>query len=202
MPTASLTASDTVAAPEPEPVPVAPVVAVLEPTSTVTPSVEAPEAPEAIALEPETVSAPPPLPDPVTQTAPGVEPASETVPEAQEVETAAVTTGPPSIEPGRAMQIVYTKSDADIPAESEDALSAVAEAIKANEDLRVQLMAFAGGSDLSSSKARRLSLSRALSVRSYFIGQGVRSTRIDVRALGDKTDENPINRVDINITQR
>ncbi len=62
-------------------------------------------------------------------------------------------------------------------------------------DLRVQLLAYAGGEALSSSKARRLSLSRALAVRSYLIENGLRSTRIDVRALGDKTTEEPVNRV-------
>ncbi len=58
-------------------------------------------------------------------------------------------------------------------------------------------MAYAAGEDLSSSKARRISLSRALSVRSYLIEKGVRSTRIDVRALGDKAEGDQKNRVDV-----
>ena len=66
----------------------------------------------------------------------------------------------------------------------------------------LQLMAYAGGESLSSGKARRLSLSRALSVRSYLIENGVRSTRIDVRALGNKTAEEPLNRVDVTIAER
>ena len=113
-----------------------------------------------------------------------------------------MSTGPLQLEPGRALQIIYNQPVADIPTASEDDLAAIASAIKANDNYRIQLMAYAGDNNLSSSKARRLSLSRALSVRSYFIGQGVRSTRIDVRALGDKTDEKPVNRVDINITER
>jgi len=44
---------------------------------------------------------------------------------------------------------------------------------------------------------RRLSLSRALAVRAFLIDQGVRSTRLDVRALGDKTGDGPADRVDI-----
>ncbi len=47
------------------------------------------------------------------------------------------------------------------------------------------------------SKARRLSLSRALAVRAFLIDQGVRSTRMDVRALGDKVQDGPSDRVDI-----
>jgi outer membrane protein OmpA-like peptidoglycan-associated protein len=87
-------------------------------------------------------------------------------------------------------------------AEFKEALAALAESVKDKPELRLQLMAYAGGADLSSSKARRLSLSRALSVRSFLIEKGVRSTRIDVRALGNKTTDEPVNRVDINIVKR
>ena len=37
---------------------------------------------------------------------------------------------------------------------------------------------------------------RALAVRTYLLAQGVQSTRIDVRALGNTTDEQPVDRVD------
>ena len=76
------------------------------------------------------------------------------------------------------------------------------EKMKGQDDLRLQLMAYAGGPSLSSSLARRMSLSRALSVRSFLIENGVRSTRIDVRALGNKTTEEPVNRVDLNVAER
>lgn len=74
--------------------------------------------------------------------------------------------------------------------------------MQADDKSRVQLMAYAAGEDLSSSKARRISLSRALSVRSYLIEKGVRSTRIDVRALGDKADGDQKNRVDVNMIEQ
>ena len=63
-------------------------------------------------------------------------------------------------------------------------------------------MAYAVGVDLTASQARRISLSRALSVRSYLIEKGVRSSRIDVRALGDKGEGDPKNRVDVNLIDR
>jgi outer membrane protein OmpA-like peptidoglycan-associated protein len=47
-----------------------------------------------------------------------------------------------------------------------------------------------------------MSLSRALSIRSYLIAKGVRSTRIDVRALGDQIPGGEPNRVDLKITDR
>ncbi len=64
-------------------------------------------------------------------------------------------------------------------------------------DSRLQLKAYASASGGTASAARRLSLSRALSVRSYLIEKGVRSTRIDVRALGLADDGGPEDRVDV-----
>ena len=71
-----------------------------------------------------------------------------------------------------------------------------------DDDLRIQLQAYAQGDGTNASKARRLSLSRALQVRSYLIDRGVRSTRIDVRALGANVPSGPADRVDIKTVQR
>lgn len=75
-------------------------------------------------------------------------------------------------------------------------LDALAKAILNNED-RLQLKAYAAAAGADASGARRLSLSRALAVRSYLIDKGVRSTRIDVRALGAAADGGTLDRVDI-----
>ncbi len=40
-------------------------------------------------------------------------------------------------------------------------------------------------------------MSRALEVRKHLIDRGVRGSRIDVRALGDKAESAPLDRVDI-----
>lgn len=183
--------ADAVPPPAPEPAPAAP-------TAT----------PEPVVAE----IAPPPAPEPELSETPALPPEPDLVAEtpemvvedssAENTETASTTTGPTTLEPGRAMEVVFEGIDDDLSGNAMGDLDAIAATISANEDLRIQLMAYAGGADLSSSKARRLSLKRALTVRSYFIEQGVRSTRIDVRALGDKTDEEPINRVDVNITER
>ena len=74
--------------------------------------------------------------------------------------------------------------------------------MKTDDGLRLQLFAYAGEAKLSASKARRLSLSRALTVRSHLIDKGVRSTRIDVRALGNRIGKGPPSRVDLRLTQR
>ncbi len=100
------------------------------------------------------------------------------------------------------MKVVFEGEESRLPESVEASLRETAGALKGRQEMRLQLMAYAGGSSLSPSKARRLSLSRALSVRSFLIEHGVRSTRIDVRALGNKTTEEPVNRVDVIITER
>ena len=186
------------AAPEPTPLPVAPAESDVSSTSSST---------TAIALEPTVPNAPPEAPEVVeiettsTYTAADETSSSSAEATATEVATASsIASGMSSS--ANALQIVFGDEDSKLPGNAEARLNAIAEQIKDSDNSRIQLLAYAGGESLSASKARRLSLSRALSVRSFFIENGVRSTRIDVRALGNKTDEQPINRVDINIIER
>jgi len=67
-------------------------------------------------------------------------------------------------------------------------LAKIADRLKKNQDLRVQLIAYAAGSEDQASQARRLSLSRALAIRGYLFDQGVGASRMDVRALGNKLE--------------
>jgi len=107
-----------------------------------------------------------------------------------------------TLKKGRALQVVFGTKVSKLPDNAKPDLLGLAKKLKGKDNLRLQLLAYAGGKDLSPSKARRMSLSRALSVRSFLIESGVRSTRIDVRALGSKTTEDPVNRVDVNIAER
>ena len=61
----------------------------------------------------------------------------------------------------------------------------------------IQVRAYAAGTSESNSAARRLSLKRAVAVRSYMIHKGMQAARIDVRALGPAPDAGPPDRVDI-----
>ncbi len=81
-------------------------------------------------------------------------------------------------------------------------LDRVVDGLKSDGRLRLQLLAYAGGTGNTPRQSRRLSLSRALSVRSYLIDKGVRSTRIDVRALGNRYEDGPPDRVDVIVTRR
>lgn len=91
----------------------------------------------------------------------------------------------------------FEKDDARLTQDSQARLLGLAKSMTGDESLQIQLLAYAAGDEDSTGKARRLSLSRALTVRSYLIDQGVRSTRIEVRALGNKVPDGNPDRVDV-----
>jgi outer membrane protein OmpA-like peptidoglycan-associated protein len=95
------------------------------------------------------------------------------------------------------LQIRFAPKSPDLPNKAETVLSALAKKLNDDPGLRVQLHGYATGPVESPSQARRLSLFRALSVRTFLMKKGVRSTRIDVRALGSKDDAGPKDRVDV-----
>jgi len=134
---------------------------------------------------------PPPLPSPK----PAVTAA------AKQVEKAAI---PKRIDlkPGRALRLEFADGESNLSINAKSDLKQISNKARDSTKFRIQLLAFAGGKNLSSSKARRLSLSRALSVRSQLIESGLRSTQINVRALGNKTADKPLNRVDVNFVER
>ncbi len=96
----------------------------------------------------------------------------------------------------------FPAEDAALPPEAERPLARLAGRLGEDERLRLRLKAYASGDSGSASQTRRLSLSRALAVRAFLIEQGVRSTRIDLRALGDRTEDEPADRVDILVVER
>jgi outer membrane protein OmpA-like peptidoglycan-associated protein len=139
----------------------------------------APAAPAAATAETE----PPPPPAESLTSGPAVEP-----------QTAALPSAPALAEQ---IRVLFRDGSVELSNDAKRKLSAIATALKENSTMRVQLLAYAKASSDGTSRARRLSLSRALAVRAYLIEQGVRSTRMDVRALGDRIGDGPADRVDI-----
>jgi outer membrane protein OmpA-like peptidoglycan-associated protein len=76
-------------------------------------------------------------------------------------------------------------------------LIGIAARLQQDENTRLEVLGYASGTPETNRESRRLSLERALAVRSYLIGQGVRRTRIDVRALGQTASQGPADRVDL-----
>ncbi len=104
--------------------------------------------------------------------------------------------------PPRAVQVLFGPGSAKLDKAATVGMKRIADAMNSDASMRIQLLAYAGGASMSASQARRLSLSRALAARSYLIGRGVRSTRIDVRALGNKSSAGPLDRIDLMVVRR
>ncbi len=145
---------------------------------------------------------------PAAAMAPRVEPAPIAVAEAPiaaapagQTQLAARTPASQSVS-GDQLSISFDSNSADLDDSSHSDLDDVASQLSSDDSLRVRLVAYADGEDSEASKARRLSLSRALAVRSYLIKQGIRSTRMDVRALGNKVEGGPADRVDVVVVTR
>lgn len=96
-----------------------------------------------------------------------------------------------------ALRVGFSGAETELSQASRQRVVAFAAAVPQDEAVRITVNAYAGGDAADPSRARRTSLSRALAVRSALMEAGIRSTRIDVRALGLAAGDGPADRVDI-----
>ncbi len=174
----------------------------LKPAPSPTPVLSTVTAPEPSAPRP----SPARLPEPATAI-PAIAPAAVT-PAAVTASTAVAPAQVAALSPARqtgagpqSLRIPFSGEAAVLPEPAKGDLKQIAGSLSKDPALRVQVMAYASGSD-DGGKARRLSLSRALAVRTYLIEQGIGSTRIDVRALGNTAEGGPSDRVDLVVVSR
>jgi outer membrane protein OmpA-like peptidoglycan-associated protein len=207
----ALTPAQPIVTPVPPPPPELP--PVIETVILSSPEPAAPEAPafefdrpEGTAPPPidetpvQSVALEPPAPAPEPMPAPEVAPEPAPAPVVEQEAPTQVAALPPAVEPlgeGQVLRVTFAPEQEVLPGDFAGALQTLAGQLKVDEATRLQLRAYSGGTPETASQARRLSLTRALAVRSYLIGQGVRSTRIDVRALGLVEDGGPADRVDL-----
>jgi outer membrane protein OmpA-like peptidoglycan-associated protein len=107
-------------------------------------------------------------------------------------------------------RIAFASGDSALSDDAKAQLAPLLAKLSSNERLHVDLLGYAaGGKDQS--QARRLSLARALAVRSYLVDRGIPSTRVDVRALGSRGEtastagpagNGPADRVDAVLSER
>lgn len=178
------------------PAPSAPVQAAPAPPVT-PPSLPAPPAPakQLTATKPTPVT-PPAAAATTAATAPSVTPPTPAAPAAPAAPPAQTATRSPAVPLGDGTRVVFSGDEIELNDAAKQALGGLVAKMQATPSARVQLLAYASGAPEQASKARRTSLSRALAVRTYLLAQGVQSTRIDVRALGNTIDDPPIDRVD------
>jgi outer membrane protein OmpA-like peptidoglycan-associated protein len=182
------------------------------PSPVQTPTEQAPavQAPAPAATETQTAETPPQTP-PASSAATSSETQPEAKPEGEQQAAVAAPTETPAAPaegttppatggaalPADATRLLYTGDSDDVPADATAKLDTIAQDMLANQDKRIQVLSYAAGTEDTESKARRKSLARGLAIRSYLMKAGVPSTRIDVRALGNKAEGGPADRVDI-----
>lgn len=147
-----------------------------------------------------------PAPEPVAPPTANLSPLAPRQPKAPAAPTPPTAPAMPQqmaalTQPQAAQKILFAAGSSDMGAQEQAALTALARQLADNKDQRLQLVAYATSNSDNPSEARRLSLTRALAVRSFLINQGVRPTRVDVRALGSKFESAPGDRVDIIVMQ-
>jgi outer membrane protein OmpA-like peptidoglycan-associated protein len=99
--------------------------------------------------------------------------------------------------PQGGIRIVYPTDANDVPPEANAALDDLASQMQADENMRIEIRCYGSGTPDTENKARRKSLARCLSIRQYLFNKDIRTTRMDVRALGLKSEGQPADRVDI-----
>ena len=121
---------------------------------------------------------------------PAEEEAAEAPPEPDNTQPAAPI-------PQGGIRIVFPTDFNDVPVEANAALDDLAAQMVADESMRIEIKCYASGDADTESKARRKSLQRCINIRQYLFKKDVRTTRMDVRALGLKSEGQPADRVDI-----
>jgi len=100
---------------------------------------------------------------------------------------------------GGGMRVLFSPESSDLNEDSLKSVETYANTLKDQPEKRIILTAYATlpGDDIS--MPRRISLARALAIRSIFIKAGVATTRLYPRAMGrpDKGDTSPADRLDI-----
>lgn len=164
-----------------------------------------PAPPSAVAAAPSPVPAPAPAAPAAVAQAPVIQAPAAPAPAAPRATNPAAQQSalltPPSVSSAAPsagqVNLTFEAGKSDLSGEGSGALEALARALANTED-RIQIRAYASASGAdAASGARRLSLSRALAVRGFLIDRGIRSTRIDVRALGAPSDNSPPDRVEV-----
>jgi outer membrane protein OmpA-like peptidoglycan-associated protein len=190
--TTDLSPGGAVASTEPLPPPPTPPGEAAAPTATAA-SESAPTATAPSETAPTTAAASETAPTATAPTAPtqsaSVEPAAGTQPPPDAADQSTLIDGQ--------LRIPYDSGSRGIPDAAKGKIDALIEKLHGEPSLRLQVLAYADGDSDEVTRARGLSLSRALAMRSYLVEHGIDMMRMDVRALGNTAQEEPADRVDL-----
>lgn len=101
---------------------------------------------------------------------------------------------------GSNIRLFYGREDESLLPAMTPVLDELAAKLKASPDVKVKMESYAGSDTEQDTLAKRISLKRALGVRSYLIEAGVDSDRImPPQALGSDVPSGPLERIDITV---
>lgn len=86
----------------------------------------------------------------------------------------------------------FAPSATGLTAQNKADLKEIANTVKADNRLAIRLIAYAKNPEFASSKARRTSLSRALTIRDFLLKEGIPSSKIEVHALGNRVQKDQV----------
>jgi outer membrane protein OmpA-like peptidoglycan-associated protein len=98
------------------------------------------------------------------------------------------------------LRLTFAPGESDLSPDSSTSIKQLTAAGPLGDSTTFNVLAYAPGKPDDPSTARRVSLSRAMTVRSALVADGVPSARIFVRALGEQYGNGPPDRVDISVT--
>jgi outer membrane protein OmpA-like peptidoglycan-associated protein len=146
--------------------------------------------------------APPALPQTEPDTAminpvtPPEPPAGAPPPPPPPVSSGAATKAAPTT---AGLRLTFAPGASDLSPASAESIKQLTQAAPPGDAATFNVEAYAPGTPDDPSTARRISLSRAMAVRSALVADGVPSARIFVRALGAQFGEGPADRVDLSV---
>ena len=153
-------------------------------------------------------SPPPPAPPPATlPTAPPATVALAPIPPPPPPTVEPVAPPPPppvsdtaasaATSTGAGLRVTFGAGETDLSPASAAAIKGLVQSAPTGDTTSFEVVAYAAGTPEDPSTARRLSLSRALAVRSALMAEGIGSARIYVRALGATGGDAAPDRVDL-----
>jgi outer membrane protein OmpA-like peptidoglycan-associated protein len=97
------------------------------------------------------------------------------------------------------LRLTFAAGKSDLSPGSADSVRHVVQGAPPGDATTFNVLAYAAGDPDDPSVARRLSLERAIAVRSVLMADGVPSSRIYLRALGSEPGQGPPDRVDLSV---
>jgi outer membrane protein OmpA-like peptidoglycan-associated protein len=155
--------------------------------------------PTAASIIPAPPAPAPALPDQTPQTASisPIEPPPAAAPPPPPPITQQATTSAAPTPAG--LRLTFAAGQSDLSPDSAADIKQFAAAVPPGGSATFNVLAYAPGAKDDPSSARRLSLARAMAVRSALVADGVESARIFVRALGTQYGSGPADRVDVDV---